>query len=49
MSEYEQTLGNDIAGELERLWPREGVWKPGAGRTGGVEAHTKGIVEAGPT
>ncbi len=29
LSEYEQTLGGDIAGELERLWPREGVWQPG--------------------
>ena len=29
LSEYEESLGNDIAGEFERLWPRERFWTPG--------------------
>ena len=29
LSAYEASLGNDIAGEFERLWPREGLWTPG--------------------
>ena len=28
-SDYEQTLGNVIAMDFERLWPREGLWEPG--------------------
>lgn len=29
LSEDEFTLGSNIAATLERLWPTEGVWKPG--------------------
>ena len=29
LSEQEKALGNVIAGEFERLWPREGLWEPG--------------------
>ena len=29
LSEYELTLGNEVMGALETLWPREGLWQPG--------------------
>ena len=29
LSKYDFKLGSNIASTLERLWPTEGVWKPG--------------------
>ncbi len=29
LTEYDYTLGMNVAGTLETLWPREGEWKPG--------------------
>lgn len=29
LSEHDYTLGMNVGGALEALWPREGLWKPG--------------------